>query len=83
MLPGDARLREQADADRIVRLLRALGAAARSRERRARVAGRRGLVDRDRLEAAFAEIEPQLFRFPAIDAAAFRRRVAEIARAEE
>ena len=34
-----------------------------------------GLVDRARLGASFEEIEPELYRFPAIDPAAFRRRV--------
>ena len=34
-----------------------------------------GLVDRTALLLRFEEIEPQLFRFPAIDAAAFRRSV--------
>jgi hypothetical protein len=36
---------------------------------------RRGLVDRERLAACFDEIEPELYRFPAIDPASFRRRV--------
>lgn len=35
----------------------------------------RGLVKAERLEAAFDEIEPQLYRFPAIDPGDFRRRV--------
>lgn len=35
----------------------------------------RGLVDRDRLVAYFAEIEPELYRYPAIDPGSFRRRV--------
>jgi hypothetical protein len=35
----------------------------------------RGLVERERLKAAFDEIEPQLYRFPAIDPGDFRRRV--------
>jgi hypothetical protein len=35
----------------------------------------RGLVERERVRAAFDEIEPQLYRFPAIDPADFRRRV--------
>lgn len=43
----------------------------------------RGLVDRVALRAAFAEIESELHRFPAIDPAAFRRRVeAQVARDE-
>jgi hypothetical protein len=37
----------------------------------------RGLVDRATLRAAFAEIEGELHRFPAIDPRAFRRRVEE------
>ena len=35
----------------------------------------RGLVERDRLRELFAEIEPELYRFPAIDPPSFRRRV--------
>jgi hypothetical protein len=35
----------------------------------------RGLIDRERLHALFKEIEPNLYRYPAIDATAFRRRV--------
>ena len=35
----------------------------------------RGLVERDRLRAAFDEIEPELYRFPAIDPPDYRRRV--------
>ena len=38
------------------------------------------LVERDRLVACFDEIEAELFRFPAIDPAAFRRRVELAAR---
>lgn len=38
----------------------------------------RGLVDRDALRLAFDEIEPELYRFPAIDPAAFRRRVEQL-----
>ena len=34
-----------------------------------------GLVDDARLGASFEEIEPELYRFPAIDPAAFRKRV--------
>jgi len=34
-----------------------------------------GLVDPSRLRELFAEIEPQLFRYPAIDAAVFRAKV--------
>lgn len=37
----------------------------------------RGLIEPDRLSAFFDEIEPELFRFPAIDPASFRRRVGE------
>ena len=37
----------------------------------------RGLVEKARLRACFAEIEPQLYRFPAVDAADFRRAVEE------
>jgi hypothetical protein len=35
----------------------------------------RGLIDRDETRATFDQIEPGLFRFPAIDPASFRRRV--------
>jgi hypothetical protein len=35
----------------------------------------RGLVERERLLASFEEIEPRLYRFPAIDAADFRHSV--------
>jgi len=38
-----------------------------------------GLVDRVRLRAMFAAIEPGLLRYPAIEPGAFARRVAEIA----
>jgi hypothetical protein len=41
----------------------------------ARVMVDRGLVEVDRLRSAFDEIEPQLYRFPAIDPADYRRRV--------
>ncbi len=37
----------------------------------------RGLVGRDELLARFAQIEPDLYRYPAIDPAAFRRAVRE------
>ena len=43
----------------------------------ARVMLDRGLIDDDRLRSAFGEIEPQLYRFPAIDPTDFRRRVEE------
>src|SRR5439155_18415461 len=36
---------------------------------------KRGLVEPDRLFAYFEEIEPQLYRFPAVDPRAFRREV--------
>jgi len=38
----------------------------------------RGLVDPERALDYFAEIEPGLFRFPAIDPRAFRRRVEQV-----
>jgi hypothetical protein len=41
----------------------------------ARVMLERGLVEVERLRTSFDEIEPQLYRFPAIDPADFRRRV--------
>jgi hypothetical protein len=39
----------------------------------------RGLVSAQRLRAEFRAIEPQLYRYPAIDPAAFARAVADIA----
>jgi hypothetical protein len=42
-----------------------------------RIMLKRGLVEVDRLRSGFDEIEPQLYRFPAIDPADFRRRVEE------
>jgi hypothetical protein len=42
-----------------------------------RVMVERGLVERERLSSALDEIEPQLYRFPAIDPADFRKRVEE------
>jgi uncharacterized nucleotidyltransferase DUF6036 len=38
----------------------------------------RGLVDRDRALAYFEAIEPNLYRYPAIDALKFRRMVSEL-----
>ncbi len=40
----------------------------------------RGLVDSADLERRFAEIEPQLYRFPALDPASFRRAVEAVTR---
>jgi hypothetical protein len=37
----------------------------------------RGLIERDRALEYFARIEPELYRFPAIDAPSFRRAVEE------
>lgn len=34
-----------------------------------------GLVERPRLAELFLEIEPELYRFPAVDPSAFRRAV--------
>lgn len=42
----------------------------------------RGLVDRVELRRRFEQIEPQLYRFPAIDPESFRRAV-EAALAEQ
>ena len=39
----------------------------------------RGLVEPDKLLELFGRIEPELFRFPAIDPGSFRRRVEEVA----
>ncbi|HEU4430575.1 MAG TPA: hypothetical protein VFT98_17570, partial [Myxococcota bacterium] len=41
----------------------------------------RGLVDRAALEQRFNEIEPLLYRFPAIDPASFRSAVLAVTRA--
>jgi hypothetical protein len=38
---------------------------------------REGLIQTDRLLAMFAQIEPQLIRYPAIDPASFRTAVTE------
>jgi hypothetical protein len=43
----------------------------------ARLMVERGLIEPGRLTAAFEEIEPQLYRFPAIDPPDFRARVEE------
>ena len=40
----------------------------------------RGLVDRDRLRGFHEEIEPELYRYPAVDPVSFRRRVEAITR---
>lgn len=42
----------------------------------------RGLVGREELRLHFAEIEPQLYRYPAIDPAAFRRALARVTAVE-
>ena len=38
---------------------------------------REGLIQTDRLREMFAQIEPQLIRYPAIDPASFRTAVTE------
>lgn len=43
---------------------------------------RRGWVDRRELLRLFEEIEPLLYRYPAVDPASFRRAVEEVARTE-
>ena len=43
----------------------------------------RGLIDRDELRHRFEQIEPQLYRFPAIDPAVFRRALEETVRKGE
>ncbi|MGH9366387.1 MAG: DUF6036 family nucleotidyltransferase [Thermoanaerobaculia bacterium] len=43
---------------------------------------RRGLVDRELLRRFFDEIEPKLYRYPAIDPASFRRAVEEFLRGQ-
>jgi hypothetical protein len=40
----------------------------------------RGLIERSEILRRFEEIEPDLYRFPAVDPATFRRRVEEVAR---
>ena len=40
----------------------------------------RGLIEQQRLEVLFDEIEPQLYRFPAIDPPSFRLRVETVSR---
>jgi hypothetical protein len=42
----------------------------------------RGLVEAERLHACFEEIEPELYRFPAVDAAGFRASVEGFVRGE-
>jgi hypothetical protein len=59
-------MREPVDAERVHLFMRALI--------------ERGLVDRARLAELFDEIEPELYRFPAIDPASCGRRVAAAAR---
>jgi hypothetical protein len=44
---------------------------------------KRGLVDRQELRRRFEQIEPQLYRFPAIDPAAFRLSLEEILQEEQ
>ncbi len=44
---------------------------------------RRGLIDRASLRQHFAAIEPDLYRYPAVDPASFRRAVEDFLRAEE
>jgi hypothetical protein len=43
----------------------------------------RGLIDRQKLRRRFEQIEPQLYRFPAIDPAAFRSALAEALQEED
>jgi hypothetical protein len=38
----------------------------------------RGLVEGAQLRSSFAEIEPELYRFPAVDPADFRRSIEEL-----
>jgi hypothetical protein len=40
---------------------------------------RQGLIERGELLRRFEQIEPQLYRFPAIDPATFRRAVERVA----
>ncbi len=43
----------------------------------------RGLVDRQELRRRFEQIEPQLYKFPAIDPATFRRALEEVLQEKE
>jgi hypothetical protein len=43
----------------------------------------RGLIDPEELRRRFEQIEPQIYRFPAIDPAAFRRALEEALQADE
>ena len=94
-------MRRLADADRIDKLLRALGREAREETRLYLVGGATmqalakverghaqdradvqalldaGLIDREEALLAFERIEPELYRYPAIDPATFRRAVEE------
>jgi hypothetical protein len=79
-------MRELADAERIRAFMRALAREASQPGRvlftggaTAVLFGWRGRVG---LRAAFASIEPRLYRYPAIDPAAFARAVAEVAGAD-
>jgi hypothetical protein len=65
-------MRERADVDRIRRFRLDLEDVRELFDR--------GLVEPERLRRAFDEIEPFLYRFPAVDPAWFRARVDEATR---
>jgi hypothetical protein len=44
---------------------------------------RRGLIDAEGLRAAFADIEPQLYRYPAVSPAMFRRALEDLLTEED
>jgi hypothetical protein len=69
-------MRQLADRDRIERFMQALGDQA---GRAARLYFTGGLVDRSKLMDYFEAIEPELYRYPAVDPKTFRRAVHEVA----
>jgi hypothetical protein len=83
-------MREVADTERIHRLIRSLGAEADEEGAAyftggatAVLLGWRALIDRElvaptRVLGYFEEIEPELYRFPALDPRGFRERVEEV-----
>ena len=75
-------MRELADAQRITRFMQVLGRERAHQRDLEDVAAMldRGLIDREQALEYFDQIEPELYRFPAIDPASFRRRVEETLR---
>lgn len=68
-------MRSLATRDRIEAFIERLGDAADSE---GTVYLSRGFVDRALVSRLFDEIEPELYRFPAVDAASFRARVESV-----